>query len=77
MSALRLRPEHLIGCAVGVAIAIVVVVLSGGSAGAFGVLIAAVVCPLLMVAAIWFMAGSLPSRPREDSTVGAPDKGAA
>lgn len=48
-----MHKSHLVGCAIGIALALVVVGLSGGSAGSLGVLVAALACPLAMVVAMW------------------------
>ena len=48
---------HLVGCAVGVALALGYVALTGGSAGGLGVLVAALACPLAMVVAMRFLMG--------------------
>lgn len=52
-----MHKNHLVGCAAGIAIALAVVVLSGGSAGAFGILVAALICPFVMIAAMYFLMG--------------------
>jgi TRAP-type C4-dicarboxylate transport system permease large subunit len=50
--------QHLVGCGIGIAIALVVVVLSGGSGGSIGVLFAALICPVVMLGAMWFLMGN-------------------
>lgn len=52
-----MHKNHLVGCAAGIVIALAVVALSGGSAGAFGILVAALICPLVMIAAMYFLMG--------------------
>lgn len=64
-----MHTNHLVGCGIGVAVALVVAVaLSGGSAGSLGVLFAVVLCPLTMVVAMRFLMGGghrpPPERPR-------------
>jgi hypothetical protein len=44
--------NHLVGCGIGLALALVIVSLAGGSVGALGVLIAALICPLVLLAAL-------------------------
>ncbi|HET9443470.1 MAG TPA: hypothetical protein VFO65_09105 [Acidimicrobiales bacterium] len=48
---------HLAGCAVGIALALGYVALSGASAGGLGLLVAALACPLAMVVAMRFLMG--------------------
>lgn len=50
-----MHKNHIVGCGVGIAIAMAVVVLSGGSAGSLGVLAAALLCPVAMVGAMWYL----------------------
>jgi hypothetical protein len=52
-----MHKNHLVGCAAGIIIALAVVTLSGGSAGGLGILAAALVCPLVMTAAMFFLMG--------------------
>ena len=52
-----MHKNHFVGCAAGIAIALVVVALSGGSAGSLGVLVAVLVCPVAMVAAMCILMG--------------------
>ena len=52
-----MHKNHLVGCGVGIAIALVLVAFSGGSAGSLGVLVAALVCPIVMVGAMWLLMG--------------------
>jgi hypothetical protein len=49
--------NHFVGCGVGIALALAVVALSGGSAGSLGVLLAVLICPIAMVGAMWFLTG--------------------
>ena len=58
-----MHKNHLVGCGVGIAIALVLVAFSGGSAGSLGVLFAALVCPVVMVGAMWLLMG----RPQPDA----------
>lgn len=53
---------HLLGCAVGIALALGFVAMTGGSAGGLGVLVAALACPIAMVVAMRFLMGN----PRHD-----------
>ena len=62
-----MHKNHLVGCGVGIALALVLVTLSGGSAGSLGVLVAALICPLAMVAAMWFLTGR-PTSPTSQET---------
>lgn len=61
-----MHKNHLVGCAVGIALALVVVALSGGSAGGLGILVAALICPIAMTAAMYFfMGGNQKNHPTE------------
>jgi hypothetical protein len=53
-----MHKNHLVGCGVGIALALIVVVLSGGSGGSLGVLVAALVCPVVMIGAMWLLMGN-------------------
>lgn len=44
--------SHLGWCGIGLAVALGYLVLTGGSAGGFGLLIAALLCPLAMILAM-------------------------
>lgn len=55
--------SHLVGCGVGIAIALVLVALSGGTVGSLGVLVAALLCPVTMVVAMRFLMGGGNDRP--------------
>jgi uncharacterized membrane protein YgaE (UPF0421/DUF939 family) len=57
--------HHLVGCGVGIALALVVVALAGGSAGSIGVLIALLICPLVMIGALMLLTRQ---RERTDET---------
>lgn len=59
-----MHKNHLVGCGVGIAIALVLVAFSGGSAGSLGVLVAALICPIVMVGAMWLLMGG-PQRSAE------------
>lgn len=66
--------NHLVGCAAGIAIALTVVSLSGGSAGGLGILAAALICPIAMTAAMFFLMGDAhrgdaADRPADDQTM--------
>ena len=52
-----MHKNHLIGCGIAIAVALVVVALSGGSGGSLGVLVAALLCPVTMVVAMRFLMG--------------------
>ncbi|WP_370328479.1 hypothetical protein [Euzebya sp.] len=71
-----MHKNHLIGCGVGIAIALAVVALSGGAAGSIGVLAAVLICPIVMGGALWWLARpdattrpepARPARPRTDT----------
>lgn len=49
---------HLTGCAVALGVALVLFATTGGSIGGLGLLLAVLVCPLTMGAAMWFLMGS-------------------
>ena len=53
-----MHKNHLVGCGVGIALALILVAFSGGSAGSLGVLLAALICPVVMVGAMWLLMGS-------------------
>lgn len=53
-----MHTNHLVGCGVGIAIALAIVALSGGAAGSVGVLAAVLLCPIAMGAAMWWLARS-------------------
>ena len=53
-----MHKNHLVGCGAGIALALIVVALSGGSAGSLGVLLAVLICPIVMVGAMWLLVGS-------------------
>lgn len=59
-----MHKNHLVGCAAGIVLALTVVALSGGSIGSLGILAAALVCPLVMTGAMFFLMGGA----RSDST---------
>lgn len=68
--------NHLIGCGFGIALALVVVALAGGSAGSLGVLVAALLCPLLLLGALALLARSerpAPNPPSDEGTVDLPE----
>lgn len=50
-----MNTNHLVGCAAGVAIALAVVALSGGSAGSLGVLAIVLLCPIVMGGVMWLL----------------------
>ena len=53
-----MHQNHLVGCGVGIALALILVAFSGGSAGSLGVLLAALICPVVMVGAMWLLMGN-------------------
>lgn len=63
-----MHKNHLVGCGVGLALALVLVAFSGGSAGSLGVLAAALLCPVVMVGAMWLLMGAA-EHPREPHDV--------
>ena len=69
-----MHKNHLVGCAAGIVIALAVVSLSGGSAGGLGILAVALICPIVMTAAMFFlMGGTHPGhtadKPADDRTL--------
>ena len=50
-----MHKNHLVGCAAGIAIALAVVALSGGSAGSLGVLAIVLLCPIAMAGVMWLL----------------------
>jgi hypothetical protein len=48
---------HLAACGVGLLLALAVVNVTGGSVGGLGLLVAALVCPIAIVAAVWLLMG--------------------
>lgn len=57
---------HLGGCVVAIGAALALFAVTGGSVGGLGLLLAVLICPLTMGAAMWFLMGS----PRRSSTPG-------
>lgn len=57
-----MHKSHLLGCAIGITAAIVLLGLSGGSVGAVGVLVAALACPLVMLLMMKTMMADTPRR---------------
>ena len=49
---------HLTGCAIAVGLAAVLFATTGGSIGGLGLLLAVLVCPITMGAAMWLLMGS-------------------
>lgn len=49
---------HLTGCAIAIGLALVLFTTTGGSVGGLGLLLAVLICPLTMGAAMWFLMGS-------------------
>ncbi len=43
-----MHKNHFVGCAAGIAIALAIVALSGGSSGSLGVLAIVLLCPIVM-----------------------------
>lgn len=65
-----MHKSHFVGCAIGIALALVVVGLSGGSAGSLGVLVAALACPVAMVVAMWaLMRNGTQAHEKPDATI--------
>jgi hypothetical protein len=56
-----MHKNHLVGCGVGVVLALALVTFTGGSAGSLGVLAVALICPIAMVAAMYFLMGHAPA----------------
>ena len=56
-----MHKNHLVGCGVGVVLALALVTLTGGSAGSLGVLAVALICPIAMVAGMYFLMGRAPA----------------
>jgi hypothetical protein len=52
-----MHKNHFAACAVVLIVALTVVLFTGASAGSLGILLVALVCPLAMVGAMWFLAG--------------------
>lgn len=49
---------HMVGCVIAIGLAIVVLATTGGSMGGLGLLLAVLICPLVMGAAMWFLMGT-------------------
>lgn len=49
---------HMVGCVIAIGLAIVVLVTTGGSIGGLGLLLAVLICPVIMGAAMWFLVGT-------------------
>ena len=60
-----MHKNHLLGCAVGITAAIVLLRLTGGSLGAAGVLVAALAFPVMMLVMMKMMAGEQERRPQD------------
>ena len=59
---------HLIGCLAGIALALALVAVTGGSAGGLGVLVVALACPVAVVVAVKLLMGDQrPEREHERS----------
>ena len=52
-----MHARHLVGCAVAIGLALALVVLTGGSIGGVGLLVAALACPIAMVLAMKLIMG--------------------
>jgi Na+/melibiose symporter-like transporter len=52
-----MHKHHFAGCALVLIVALTVVLFTGASAGSIGILAVALVCPIAMVIAMWFLAG--------------------
>lgn len=48
---------HMAGCVIAIGLALVLVTTTGGSIG-LGLLLAVLICPITMVAVMWFLMGS-------------------
>jgi hypothetical protein len=68
---------HLGFCAVGITLALGYLVLTGGSAGGFGLLVAALICPLAMIVAMTVLMGGKHGNASEPSRTDAADLDAA
>lgn len=60
--------SHLRLCGIGLVLALGYLVLTGGSAGGVGLLIAVLVCPLAMIVAMSVLMGSGTPQPTADRT---------
>lgn len=49
---------HMTGCVIAIGLALVLFATTGGSIGGLGLLLAVLICPLAMGAAMWFLMGS-------------------
>lgn len=49
---------HMAGCVIAIGLALVLFATTGGSIGGLGLLLAVLICPLTMGAAMWFLMGS-------------------
>lgn len=49
---------HLVGCGIGIAIGLIFVGITGGSARSLGFLVSTLVCPIAMIIAMKFLMGS-------------------
>jgi hypothetical protein len=49
---------HMTGCVIAIGLALVLLATTGGSIGGLGLLLAVLICPVTMGAAMWFLMGS-------------------
>jgi hypothetical protein len=49
---------HMTGCAIAIGLAVVLLATTGGSVGGLGLLLAVLICPITMGAAMWLLMGS-------------------
>ena len=68
-----MHKSHLTGCVVGILLALAVVRLTGGSAGGLGVLVAALICPVMMLVMMRSMMGGHAERNEHAPTEGRED----
>lgn len=71
-----MHKSHVIGCGAAIA-AVAAVAVFGGSAGSLGVLVAALVCPLMMTGVLWMMMGGGRRAHRDDAVDAAAAYGAS
>jgi hypothetical protein len=53
-----MHKRHMTGCVIAIGLALVLFATTGGSAGGVGLLLAVLICPVTMGAAMWFLMGS-------------------
>ena len=70
---------HMTGCVIAIGLALVLLAATGGSIGGLGLLLAVLICPITMGAAMWFLMGSqrrATTQPSDEVTTEAPALGA-